>query len=184
MRGRFERVGDASRDLVETPQAPRGEAAVNGARHRRPGQVPSSSLRGDRDRGKRPRWGPSLPARGQGGRTAQPAQRDPKALIEQILKGIDGDNTMAVADRREAIASTIDEAGTTTDRDRGKDRDDQYVGDRVFTSTTEQKRNTPKKEIEKAFDINMTLPTMFMFRPAAVSAGGRSVFARQVSEGD
>jgi UDP-N-acetylmuramoyl-L-alanyl-D-glutamate--2,6-diaminopimelate ligase len=69
---------------------------------------------GDRDRGKRPEMG-AIAAR-LADRVVvtsdNPRTEDPQAIIDEILKGTDAAaNTVAVADRREAIERTIREAG-------------------------------------------------------------------------
>jgi UDP-N-acetylmuramoyl-L-alanyl-D-glutamate--2,6-diaminopimelate ligase len=68
---------------------------------------------GDRDRGKRPEMG------GIAARLADevivtsdnPRGEEPQAIIDQIVAGMGGNRHVAVADRREAIARTIAEAG-------------------------------------------------------------------------
>ena len=109
---------------------------------------------GDRDRGKRPEMGAiaSRLADRVVVTSDNPRTEDPKGIIDEILKGIDGDNTIAIADRREAIEKTIAEAG---DDDviviAGKGHETyQYVGDRVIHfDDKEEAEYALKKRYEK-----------------------------------
>ncbi|HEX6083958.1 MAG TPA: UDP-N-acetylmuramoyl-L-alanyl-D-glutamate--2,6-diaminopimelate ligase [Thermoanaerobaculia bacterium] len=109
---------------------------------------------GDRDRGKRPEMGAiaSRLADRVIVTSDNPRTEDPKAIIEEILKGIDGSNTIAIADRREAIERTIAEAG---DDEviviAGKGHETyQYVGDRVIHfDDKEEAEYALKKRYEK-----------------------------------
>jgi UDP-N-acetylmuramoyl-L-alanyl-D-glutamate--2,6-diaminopimelate ligase len=159
VRGRFERVGDAKPtvivDYAHKPDAlekllhavrdiagPRKISIVFGCG-------------GDRDRGKRPEMGAiaSRLADRVVVTSDNPRTEDPKKIIDEILKGIDGDNTVAVADRREAIARTIDEAGADdVIVIAGKGHETyQYVGDRVIHfDDREEAEYALKKRYEKA----------------------------------
>jgi UDP-N-acetylmuramoyl-L-alanyl-D-glutamate--2,6-diaminopimelate ligase len=67
---------------------------------------------GDRDRGKRPEMG-EIAARLADEvvvTSDNPRSEDPRAIIDEITKGISGGEYTAIADRREAIARTIAEA--------------------------------------------------------------------------
>jgi UDP-N-acetylmuramoyl-L-alanyl-D-glutamate--2,6-diaminopimelate ligase len=68
---------------------------------------------GDRDRGKRPQMG-EIAAR-LADRVVvtsdNPRSEDPQRIIDEIVQGIAGGDTLAIRDRREAIARTIEEAG-------------------------------------------------------------------------
>ncbi|MBV8516057.1 MAG: UDP-N-acetylmuramoyl-L-alanyl-D-glutamate--2,6-diaminopimelate ligase [Acidobacteria bacterium] len=67
---------------------------------------------GDRDRGKRPEMG-AIAARLADNiivTSDNPRSEEPRAIIEEITKGIAGKEYLAIADRREAIAKTIAEA--------------------------------------------------------------------------
>jgi UDP-N-acetylmuramoyl-L-alanyl-D-glutamate--2,6-diaminopimelate ligase len=159
VRGRFERVGDAKPtvivDYAHKPDAlekllhavrdiagPRKVSIVFGCG-------------GDRDRGKRPEMGAiaSRLADRVVVTSDNPRTEDPQTIIDGILKGIDGTNTVAVADRREAIARTIAEAG---DDEviviAGKGHETyQYVGDRVIHfDDREEAEYALKKRYEKA----------------------------------
>ena len=111
---------------------------------------------GDRDRGKRPEMG-AIAARLSDRvivTSDNPRTEDPKAIIEEILKGTESAaNVTAIADRREAIERTIAEAG---DDDviviAGKGHETyQYVGDRVLHfDDKEEAEYALKKRYEKS----------------------------------
>jgi UDP-N-acetylmuramoyl-L-alanyl-D-glutamate--2,6-diaminopimelate ligase len=117
VRGRFERVGSA-RPTVIVDYAHKPDAlekllyAVRDiAGPRRLTLV--FGCGGDRDRGKRPEMG-AIAARlaDQVVVTSDnPRGEDPHAIIREIVQGVTGDNHIEIADRREAIARTILEAG-------------------------------------------------------------------------
>ncbi|HVG24244.1 MAG TPA: UDP-N-acetylmuramoyl-L-alanyl-D-glutamate--2,6-diaminopimelate ligase [Thermoanaerobaculia bacterium] len=109
---------------------------------------------GDRDRGKRPEMG-AIAAR-LADRVVvtsdNPRTEDPKAIIEEILRGTGEGNTIAISDRREAIERTIRDAG----EDEviviaGKGHETyQYVGDRVLHfDDKEEAEYALKKRYEK-----------------------------------
>jgi UDP-N-acetylmuramoyl-L-alanyl-D-glutamate--2,6-diaminopimelate ligase len=163
VRGRFERVGDVGRasarptvivDYAHKPDAlekllhavrdiagPRKVSIVFGCG-------------GDRDRGKRPEMGAiaSRLADRVVVTSDNPRTEDPKGIIDEILKGIDGNNTIAIVDRREAIEKTIAEA---SDDEviviAGKGHETyQYVGDRVIHfDDREEAEYALKKRYEK-----------------------------------
>ena len=109
---------------------------------------------GDRDRGKRPEMGAiaSRLADRVVVTSDNPRTEDPQGIIDEILKGIDGNNTIAIADRREAIERTIAEA---QDDEvvviAGKGHETyQYVGDRVIHfDDREEAEYALKKRYEK-----------------------------------
>jgi UDP-N-acetylmuramoyl-L-alanyl-D-glutamate--2,6-diaminopimelate ligase len=90
---------------------------------------------GDRDRGKRPQMGEiaSRLADRVVVTSDNPRGEDPQVIIDEIVRGIDGTNAVAVRDRREAIARTI--AGAEDDEViviAGKGHETyQVVGDQV-----------------------------------------------------
>jgi len=116
VRGRFERVGDA-RPTVIVDYAHKPDAleklllAVRDiAGERRVAVV--FGCGGDRDRGKRPEMG-AIAARLADRvivTSDNPRGEDPRAIIDEITKGIAGKDYLAITDRREAIARAIGEA--------------------------------------------------------------------------
>ena len=140
VRGRFERVGDA-RPTVIVDYAHKPDAIEKLLHAVRDIAGPRKvsivfGCGGDRDRGKRPEMGAiaSRLADRVVVTSDNPRTEDPQRIIEEILQGIDGNNTIALADRREAIERTIAEAG---DDEviviAGKGHETyQYVGDRVI----------------------------------------------------
>ena len=140
VRGRFERVGDAKPtvivDYAHKPDAL--EKLLHAVRaiagERRVSVV--FGCGGDRDRGKRPEMGAiaSKLADRVIVTSDNPRTEAPQRIIEEILKGTSAENTIAIADRREAIERTIREAG---DDEviviAGKGHETyQYVGDEVL----------------------------------------------------
>ena len=116
VRGRFERVGDA-RPTVIVDYAHKPDAldkllhAVRDiAKERR--VVVVFGCGGDRDRGKRPEMGEiaSRLANDVIVTSDNPRSEDPRAIIDEITKGIQGTNYLAITDRREAISRAIGEA--------------------------------------------------------------------------
>lgn len=117
VRGRFERVGESTPtvivDYAHKPDAL--EKLLHAVREiagpRRLKIV--FGCGGDRDRGKRPQMG------GIAARLADevivtsdnPRGEEPQAIIDEIAGGIASGNSLKIADRREAIARTIAEAG-------------------------------------------------------------------------
>jgi UDP-N-acetylmuramoyl-L-alanyl-D-glutamate--2,6-diaminopimelate ligase len=117
VRGRFERVGD-SRPTVIVDYAHKPDAleklllAVRDIAGQRRVTI-LFGCGGDRDRGKRPQMG-EIAARLADQvivTSDNPRSEDPRAIIDEIVKGIDGKPHVAIADRREAIARAIAEAG-------------------------------------------------------------------------
>ena len=110
---------------------------------------------GDRDRGKRPEMGAiaSRLADRVVVTSDNPRSEDPQAIIDDILRGTAADNTIAIADRRQAIERTIREAA---DDEviviAGKGHETyQYVGDRVLHfDDREEAEYALKKRYEKA----------------------------------
>lgn len=117
VRGRFERVGDAKPtvivDYAHKPDALEKllHAVRDIAGQRRVSVV--FGCGGDRDRGKRPQMGEiaSRLADRVIVTSDNPRGEDPQAIIDEITRGIAGQNAIAIRDRREAIARTIAEAG-------------------------------------------------------------------------
>jgi UDP-N-acetylmuramoyl-L-alanyl-D-glutamate--2,6-diaminopimelate ligase len=117
VRGRFERVGDAKPtvivDYAHKPDALEKllHAVRDIAGQRRVSVV--FGCGGDRDRGKRPQMGEiaSRLADRVVVTSDNPRGEDPQAIIDEITRGIAAQNAIAVRDRREAIARTIEEAG-------------------------------------------------------------------------
>jgi UDP-N-acetylmuramoyl-L-alanyl-D-glutamate--2,6-diaminopimelate ligase len=117
VRGRFERVGDA-RPTVIVDYAHKPDAlekllhAVREIAGRRRLKI-VFGCGGDRDTGKRPQMG-EIAARLADEvivTSDNPRGEQPQAIIDQIVQGIaGGNNTMQIADRREAIARAIGEA--------------------------------------------------------------------------
>ncbi|HUP60175.1 MAG TPA: UDP-N-acetylmuramoyl-L-alanyl-D-glutamate--2,6-diaminopimelate ligase [Thermoanaerobaculia bacterium] len=116
VRGRFERVGDA-RPTVIVDYAHKPDAlekllhAVRELAGERRVKI-VFGCGGDRDRGKRPLMGEiaSRLADEVIVTSDNPRSEEPKAIIEEIVKGIARKDYLAITDRREAIASTIREA--------------------------------------------------------------------------
>ncbi|HEX8409235.1 MAG TPA: UDP-N-acetylmuramoyl-L-alanyl-D-glutamate--2,6-diaminopimelate ligase [Thermoanaerobaculia bacterium] len=117
VRGRFERVGDAAPtvivDYAHKPDALEKllHAVRDIAGQRRVSVV--FGCGGDRDRGKRPQMGEiaSRLADRVIVTSDNPRGEDPQAIIDEITRGIAAQNAIAIRDRREAIARTIEEAG-------------------------------------------------------------------------
>jgi UDP-N-acetylmuramoyl-L-alanyl-D-glutamate--2,6-diaminopimelate ligase len=118
VRGRFERVGDATAgptvivDYAHKPDALEKllHAVREIAGERRVAIV--FGCGGDRDRGKRPEMG-EIAARLADHvvvTSDNPRSEDPGAIIDEILAGIGGKEVLAIADRRVAIEKTIAEA--------------------------------------------------------------------------
>jgi len=117
VRGRFERVGN-ERPTVIVDYAHKPDA-LEKLLHAVRDIAPTRRITivfgcgGDRDRGKRPQMGEIAE------RLADvvivtndnPRGEDPRAIIEEITKGIAGKDYLAITDRREAIARAIGEAG-------------------------------------------------------------------------
>ncbi len=117
VRGRFERVGDAKPtvivDYAHKPDALEKllHAVREIAGERRLKIV--FGCGGDRDKGKRPEMG-SIAARLADEvivTSDNPRSEQPQAIIDQIVKGIADGSCIQIADRRDAIARTIAEAG-------------------------------------------------------------------------
>ncbi|HYH05853.1 MAG TPA: UDP-N-acetylmuramoyl-L-alanyl-D-glutamate--2,6-diaminopimelate ligase [Thermoanaerobaculia bacterium] len=117
VRGRFERVGNAKPtvivDYAHKPDALEKllHAVRDIAGERRVKIV--FGCGGDRDRGKRPEMG-AIAARLADDvivTSDNPRTEEPQAIIEEIVKGMPGGRCLAIADRGEAIARTISEAG-------------------------------------------------------------------------
>jgi len=117
VRGRFERVGDA-RPTVIVDYAHKPDAleklllAVRDIAGQRRVTI-LFGCGGDRDRGKRPQMG-EIAARLADRvivTSDNPRSEDPRAIIDEIVKGIDGKPHVAIPDRREAISRAIAEAG-------------------------------------------------------------------------
>jgi UDP-N-acetylmuramoyl-L-alanyl-D-glutamate--2,6-diaminopimelate ligase len=158
VRGRFERVGE-SKPTVIVDYAHKPDAIEKLLHAVRDIAGPRKvsivfGCGGDRDRGKRPEMG-AIAARLADHvvvTSDNPRTEDPQRIIEEILKGIDGNNTIAIADRREAIERTIAEAG---DDEviviAGKGHETyQYVGDRVIHfDDREEAEYALKKRYEK-----------------------------------
>ena len=117
VRGRFERVGSA-RPTVIVDYAHKPDAlekllhAVRDIAGGRPLKI-VFGCGGDRDRGKRPQMGEiaSRLADEVIVTSDNPRGEKPQAIIDEIVRGISGGRHMTIADRREAIARTIGEAG-------------------------------------------------------------------------
>ncbi len=116
VRGRFERVGTATPtvivDYAHKPDALEKllHAVRDIAQQRKVTIV--FGCGGDRDRGKRPQMG-EIAARLADHvivTSDNPRSEDPKAIIDEITKGIHGKDYAAIPDRREAITRAIDEA--------------------------------------------------------------------------
>lgn len=117
VRGRFERVGEAKPtvivDYAHKPDAL--EKLLHAVREIAEGRRLKIvfGCGGDRDKGKRPEMG------GIAARLADevivtsdnPRGEQPQAIIDQIVKGIEAGRCVQIADRRDAIARTIAEAG-------------------------------------------------------------------------
>jgi UDP-N-acetylmuramoyl-L-alanyl-D-glutamate--2,6-diaminopimelate ligase len=118
VRGRFERVGEAKPtvivDYAHKPDAL--EKLLHAVREIAGGRRLKIvfGCGGDRDRGKRPQMG-EIAARLADEvivTSDNPRSEKPQAIIDEILGGIgDSGHHVAIADRREAIARTIAEAG-------------------------------------------------------------------------
>jgi UDP-N-acetylmuramoyl-L-alanyl-D-glutamate--2,6-diaminopimelate ligase len=117
VRGRFERVGDAAPtvivDYAHKPDALEKllHAVREIAGERRLKIV--FGCGGDRDRGKRPQMG-DIAARLADEvivTSDNPRGEEPQAIIDEIVKGITSGHSVQIADRRDAIARTIAEAG-------------------------------------------------------------------------
>ena len=116
VRGRFERVGDARPtvivDYAHKPDALdkllRAVRDIAGKRR----VVVVFGCGGDRDRGKRPEMGDiaSRLADDVIVTSDNPRGESPRAIIDEITKGIRGTNYLPITDRREAIARAIGEA--------------------------------------------------------------------------
>jgi UDP-N-acetylmuramoyl-L-alanyl-D-glutamate--2,6-diaminopimelate ligase len=116
VRGRFERVGDAVPtvivDYAHKPDAM--EKLLHAVREIAEGRNVTIvfGCGGDRDRGKRPQMG-EIAARLADRvivTSDNPRGENPRAIIDEITKGIEGREYAAIADRREAIARAIEEA--------------------------------------------------------------------------
>jgi len=116
VRGRFERVGDGSPtvivDYAHKPDALEklllAVREIAGPRRIRV----VFGCGGDRDRGKRPEMG-EIAARLADSvivTSDNPRGEDPRAIIDEITKGISGGDCVSITDRREAIARAIGEA--------------------------------------------------------------------------
>jgi UDP-N-acetylmuramoyl-L-alanyl-D-glutamate--2,6-diaminopimelate ligase len=159
VRGRFERVGE-SKPTVIVDYAHKPDAlekllhAVRDIAGTRTVSV-VFGCGGDRDRGKRPQMGEiaSRLADRVVVTSDNPRSEDPQAIIDEITKGIEGKNAVAIRDRREAIAKTIREAG---DDDviviAGKGHETyQVMGDRVVHfDDREEAEFALKKRYEKS----------------------------------
>jgi UDP-N-acetylmuramoyl-L-alanyl-D-glutamate--2,6-diaminopimelate ligase len=117
VRGRFERVGDARPtvivDYAHKPDALEKllHAVREIAKERRVSVV--FGCGGDRDRGKRPQMG-EIAARLADRvivTSDNPRGEEPRAIIDEITRGIERKDYVAITDRREAIARAIAEAG-------------------------------------------------------------------------
>ena len=159
VRGRFERVGDAKPtvivDYAHKPDALEKllHAVREIAGERRVAVV--FGCGGDRDRGKRPEMGAiaSRLADQVVVTSDNPRTEDPQRIIEEILQGTEARNTVAVADRREAIARVIAEAGADdVIVIAGKGHETyQYVGDEVLHfDDREEAEYALKKRYEKS----------------------------------
>ena len=117
VRGRFERVGDASPTvIVDYAHKPDALEKLLHAVRDIAGPRKITILfgcGGDRDRGKRPEMGAiaSRLADQVVVTSDNPRNEDPQAIIDEIVRGTSASNTIAIADRREAIERTIREAG-------------------------------------------------------------------------
>ncbi|HEX8171092.1 MAG TPA: UDP-N-acetylmuramoyl-L-alanyl-D-glutamate--2,6-diaminopimelate ligase [Thermoanaerobaculia bacterium] len=119
VRGRFERVPAAGGPTVIVDYAHKPDAlekllhAVRDLAGQRRVTV-VFGCGGDRDRGKRPEMG-AIAAR-LADRVVvtsdNPRSEEPRAIIEEIVGGIGAKEHLTIADRREAIATTIAEAGS------------------------------------------------------------------------
>jgi len=160
VRGRFERVADA-RPTVIVDYAHKPDALEKLLHAVREIAGPRKvtilfGCGGDRDRGKRPEMG-AIAAR-LADRVVvtsdNPRTENPQSIIDEILKGTaTASNTIAIADRREAIERTIREAG----EDEviviaGKGHETyQYVGERVIHfDDKEEAEYALKKRHEKS----------------------------------
>jgi UDP-N-acetylmuramoyl-L-alanyl-D-glutamate--2,6-diaminopimelate ligase len=116
VRGRFERVGGSPTVIVDYAHKPDAlEKLLHAVRDIAGDQKVTVvfGCGGDRDRGKRPQMG-EIAARLADRvivTSDNPRSEDPRAIIDEITKGIAGHDYAAITDRREAIASTIGEAG-------------------------------------------------------------------------
>jgi UDP-N-acetylmuramoyl-L-alanyl-D-glutamate--2,6-diaminopimelate ligase len=117
VRGRFERVGEATPtvivDYAHKPDAL--EKLLHAVREIAEGRRLKIvfGCGGDRDRGKRPQMG-EIAARLADEvivTSDNPRGEEPQAIIDEIAKGITSGHSVLIADRREAIARTIAEAG-------------------------------------------------------------------------
>ena len=116
VRGRFERVGDGKPTvIVDYAHKP---DALEKLLHAVRDIAGSRRIRvvfgcgGDRDRGKRPEMG-EIAARLADSvivTSDNPRGEDPRAIINEIVKGITGGDHLAITDRREAIGRAIGEA--------------------------------------------------------------------------
>ena len=117
VRGRFERVGDANPTvIVDYAHKPDALEKLLHAVRDIAGPRKITILfgcGGDRDRGKRPEMGAiaSRLADQVVVTSDNPRNEDPQAIIDEIVRGTSASNTIAIADRREAIERTIREAG-------------------------------------------------------------------------
>jgi UDP-N-acetylmuramoyl-L-alanyl-D-glutamate--2,6-diaminopimelate ligase len=158
VRGRFERVGDAAPTvIVDYAHKPDALEKLLHAVRDIAGPRKITLLfgcGGDRDRGKRPEMGAiaSRLADRVVVTSDNPRNEDPQVIIAEILRGTRTENTIAIADRREAIERTIREAS----EDEviviaGKGHETyQYVGDRVLHfDDREEAEFALKKRYEK-----------------------------------
>ncbi len=114
--GRMERIADAPcvvlRDYAHTPDAL--ERALASLRPLTRGRlIVVFGCGGDRDRGKRPIMGQVAAA---GAELAivssdNPRTEDPEAIIDDVVTGMSGSAYIRLADRRDAIARALEEAG-------------------------------------------------------------------------
>jgi UDP-N-acetylmuramoyl-L-alanyl-D-glutamate--2,6-diaminopimelate ligase len=164
VRGRFERVGEA-RPTVIVDYAHKPDAlekllhAVRDIAGERRLKI-VFGCGGDRDRGKRPQMG-EIAARLADEvivTSDNPRGEQPQAIIDEIVQGIAGSNhSIQIADRREAIARTIGEAG---DDDviviAGKGHETyQVIGDQVVHfDDREEAEYALRKRHEKQVDLS------------------------------
>ncbi len=139
VRGRFERVGESTPTvIVDYAHKPDALEKLLHAVRKISGQRRLKIIfgcGGDRDRGKRPQMG-DIAARLADEvivTSDNPRGEEPQVIIDEIARGITSGNSVSIADRREAIARTIAEAG---DDDviviAGKGHETyQVIGDRV-----------------------------------------------------
>jgi UDP-N-acetylmuramoyl-L-alanyl-D-glutamate--2,6-diaminopimelate ligase len=117
VRGRFERVGESQPTvIVDYAHKPDALEKLLHAVREIAGERKLTIVfgcGGDRDRGKRPQMG-EIAARLADDvivTSDNPRGEEPQAIIDEIVRGIGGKPHRAIADRREAIARTIAEAG-------------------------------------------------------------------------